>query len=86
MGTMSGGRSWHGIAHDEREINTAFLEHPAFGDHPADTAAAFRPVPGIPDERCTVIDSLQSATDRFLQSQQVLLYRLAIGLLCHKRS
>ena len=86
MGTMGGGRSWHGIAHDVREINTAFLEHPAFGDHPADATATLGPVPGVLDERCAIIEGLQTVADGLLQAQQILLDRLAIGLLWHKRS
>ena len=86
MRAVGGGGGRHGVTHHVGKIDTAFLEHATLCNNTADTTATLRSVPGIPNERCALIEGLQPATDRLLQSQQILLYRLAIGLLWHKRS
>ena len=63
------------------EVYTAFLEHLAIGDHPADATSALGPVPGIGFKNALAIDRSQPFADSILQAKQVLFHGIGVGVL-----
>ena len=64
------------------EIDPAFLDHRALGEHATTATAAFRPVPGVFLEAALAVLALQFRADAVLQIEQIVLHRLG-GYVIH---
>ena len=75
---VRGGGGRHGVAMDVGKVDPRLLEHPAFAQHPAASAATAFPLPGIFNKRRAIHDA-QLLTEVVLELEQKSFYLRGIG-------